>query len=229
MIQISLDSSQTFQYQELFSGSDASSITVINGDRIAWILDPAIVNRTLQLDFGIINPFQIFRNVSLRGNGQVVASKVNFPKGYTGNRQLKYTVSLGNGLHDDPDVVPVESDGGLIQGLGLGADVKIQWTDASQQAILLNPGDESKSCGGAATVAVTWKWNVGANDPTPPFDLEFTTPPPGWPAGIVSSTDTDPTITLSLPPGRRTEYTISTTSGDGSQEISADGHLTVTA
>jgi hypothetical protein len=229
VIQISLDADQNFEYQDLFSQMDASTITVINGDRIAWVLDPGISNRTLQLDFGDVNPFSIFHSVTLRGNGQVVANKVNFPINYPGNRQLKYTVSVGNGLHDDPDVVPVENDGGLISALILPADFKIDWVDDTFQAITLNPAEVTKNAG-AGKASVTWRWddNQDPDNPTPPFDLDFIAPPNGWPPTTTHSTNPNPVITLSLPPGPRTQFKITTLTGDGSNKIYAYGYLTIT-
>ena len=229
IIQISLDSEMKFHYQDMFSQLDATSVAVINGDRIVWILDPAIPERTLQVDFGVINPFRIYRNVSLRGKGQVITDEVNFPTAYPGNRQLKYTVSLGNGLHDDPDVVPVENDAGSRHpDVFEPPDFKIMWKDASDQAVVLSSGDLSKSASGGKA-PVTWKWGVGATDPTPPFELDFTSPPSGWPASTTQSTDSDPAITLLLPPGPRTKFKIGTTSGDGANNICVEGYLTITA
>ena len=51
-------------------------LTVINGDRISWILDPSIPERMLQIDFGPINPFHLFGNKTFRGEGQVITDKV---------------------------------------------------------------------------------------------------------------------------------------------------------
>ena len=231
LVQISLDSSFQFHYTELFTNLDASQLTVLNGDQIAWMLDPMIENRSLQIDFGIFNPFRIFHNVSLRGNGLVTGGTVNFPKSYTGNRILKYGVFLGNGFHDDPDVVPVESNLTLHNGaLALAPNFKLKWTDATYTAIVVDPGQLVLSAGSAGKATVTWKWSVTSADPTPPFSLAFTSPPAGWQAKT-DSTGTDPAITLSLPPGpiTPTQFTITTSSGDGSTQILATGFLTVTA
>ena len=228
LIKIGLDSNLNFHYQELYSGKDASTLTVINGDRIGWILDPSIPDRTFQIDFGIVNPFRIFRNLTLRGIGQIIPDQVvKFPLAYPGNRQLKYTVSLGNGLSDDPDVVPVETDG-FLDSLGLTTDFQIKWTDSNPQyqAITLTPDTLIKSSGGGRS-AVLWKWIVGINDPKPPFHLTFFNPPFGWPTDT-DSTNIDPAITLLLPHGAQTAFQITTTSGDGETEIAASGYLTIT-
>ncbi len=230
-IMISLDAQLNFIYKDLFSGNDASSIAVINGDLISWILDASIPERELQIDFGLINPFKIFTNFTLRGEGQVVTPKVTFPSAYPGNRQLKYTVSLGNGLSDDPDVVPVESQLALVSSLALTGDFKLKWVaaDPPYQTTTLDPLNVTKSAGGSKA-SVTWMWSVNAGDPTPPFSLAFTTPPAGWPATATNSTDVNPAITLVLPPGVRTLFTITTTSGDGgNSNVQTQGYLTVTA
>ena len=230
LIQISLDSDLNFSYKDLYSQMDARSITVIKGDQIGWILEPSIPERMLQIDFGLINPFHIYRNVNLRGRGHVVAADpVNFPLGYPGNRQLKYTAWLGNGLHDDPDVVPVEHDATLTEGLAVSSDFKISWTNTNPkyQAIAITPTDLSKSADGGKT-AVTWKWVVGTSEPTPPFQLTFNSPPAGWPAET-DSTDINPAITLLLTPGPETVFKITTSSGDGEKELFTMGKLTITA
>lgn len=230
LIKIGLDSKLQFSYREEFSQLDASSLTVIDGDQIAWILDSSIQERTLQIDFGAINPFHIYHKLSLRGMGHAMADRpVKFPLGYPGNRQLKYSVSLGNGLHDDPDVVPVENDAGFAGDLSLQADFKISWTvsDPKYQSLILTPATLSKSAGGGKA-AVTWRWNVDASDPTPPFHLHFISPPDGWQEDT-DSTETNPAITLLLPPGQQTEFHITTSSGDGENAIFVNGSLTITS
>jgi len=236
-IQIGLDDHMNFVYKELFSGDETSSLVVINGDKIAWILDPAIPERTLQIDFGTINPFNIYKNVSLRGLSQVTTPPggVNFPSEYVGNRVLKYTVSLGNGLYDDPDIVPVDTDPGGIQGMGkrgLAPDFAISWVDPPHytQAVLIPPKLTKRAGGGQANV--TWKWQ-DPTKPTPPFQLDFTYPPPppplppGWPAATQYSTDSDPTILLGLAPNNaQTQFTIGTTSNNGAP-ISVPGSLEI--
>src|SRR6266567_4016440 len=64
------------------------------------------------------------------------------------------------------------------------------------------------------------------NDPTPPFDLDFDFPPIGWPSTTTHSSPA--AITLALPPGPRTKFKISTSSGDGSTTVKTEGYLTVT-
>ena len=224
-IEISLDKANNFLYKEHSSGKDATSIVVINDDQITWVLDRAIPERSLQIDFGNLNPFHLYTNVVLRGHGHVTSDPVSFSRTYPFNRQLKYTVTLGNGWSDDPDVVPVENDGGLRKTLAVATDFAIAWTSNQFTAVALTPAELSKSANGGATALVTWQWNVGANDPTPPFTLVFANPvPPGWPP----STDATPGITLSLAPGPRTKFTIEAFAGDGSP-ISVDGYLTITA
>ena len=226
-IRISVDRKNNFHYHEVFSaeGEDASSLTTINGDRIAWILDSAIEPRTFQIDFDEINPFQIFRRMTLRGTDYIVSEKVKFPDTYKGNRNLKYTVSLGNGWQDDPDVVPVPADAGtMVHGFMLVTDCKISWTDPKYVAISLNPAEIVKNAGGGQ-VAVTWQWDVGSTDPTPPFHLHFDDPVP---VGCQRETDsTNGVIALSPKASPKTRFVISTTTGDGSQDIGKDGYLTI--
>jgi len=225
-IQISLDDKLNFHYNDLFSGDDASNITVIKDDRIVWTLHPSIQERELQIDFGPINPFTFGRPLTMRGLGQVVTQKVLFPSSFSGNRQLKYQVSIGCGFSDDPDVVPVENPNGLNLTLLQNADLEIDWVSASHEAITLNDLNVQKSAaGGKALVIVRWKANA---KPATAFSLLFTSPPAGWPKPVTHSTVVKPTITFELPPGAKTKYTIRTTADNG-DEIEVSGYLTVTA
>jgi hypothetical protein len=222
-----VDRKNNFHYHEVFSGEDASSLTAINGDLIVWILDSAIEPRTFQIDFGEINPFQFLRRMTRRGTDYIGPEKVNFPDAYKGNKTLKYTVSLGNGWQDDPDVVPVPPDAGtILHGLILTPDGKISWTDNTYVAISLNPAEIVRSAGGGRATVI-WQWDVGSTDPAPPFHLHFDDPVP---SGCQRETDsTNAVITLTPAASPKTRFVISTTKGDGSQDpISKDGHLTIT-
>ncbi len=226
-----MDSAHNFHYHDLFSGRDAGSLTVIKDDRIAWVLDSAIDPRTFQIDFGEINPFHIFRPATLRGRDHIVSEKVNFPAGFPGNRVLKYSVSLGNGLRDDPDVTPVESDPGqilhglVVYGLALEPDCKIRWTSVYFVDISLNPPEIVKSLGGETKANVNWKWDIGSTDPMPEFDVHF---PDTVPAGCLRDTHSrSGAVTIAVGLLARTRFQIITTSGDGANPISKDGYLTI--
>jgi len=230
LINISLDSNLKFQYTDVFTKASAANLAIRNNDLIIWTLDPSIEERALQVDFGAINPFHIFRNVSLRGQGQVSSDQVNFPNTYPGNRQIKYTVSLGSGFVDDPYVVPVENTPTLmVHTLALAANFAIDWVVGNipyQAIVLANPNVAVQSVNGKANV--TWQWSVNAGDPTPPFTLDFINPPAGWPTSTIDSTDPDGGITLSLPPGGNTQFKITTTSGDAANpDVHVYGYLTV--
>ena len=126
--------------------------------------------------------------------------------------------------------MPVEEDATVIAGLTLSPDFKISWTNTTPkyEAIALTPDSVSKSVGDGKAAAVTWRWVVGASDPTPPFHLTFISPPDGWQAET-DSTEINPAITLLLPPGPQTEFQITTSSGNGEKELVISGNLTITA
>src|ERR1700683_1674279 len=96
---------RVFHY--LTQNIDASTAVLANGDRLVWVLDPLISERTFQIDFHAVNPFQPGSKVSLRGNVFVVWPAVLVPV-TAFNRTFNYSVSLGNGWHDDPCLVVPE-------------------------------------------------------------------------------------------------------------------------
>jgi hypothetical protein len=231
-IRIHVDGQHKFHYTDLFDGSDAAhGIRLIDRDQIAWLLDSSIAPRTFQIDFDLINPFQNGLPISLRGIDLIVSPKVSFPAVFAGNRIVKYTVTLGNGWVDDPDVVPVPSDvvNPRPRGAVNPADCLISWVDANEAAIQLNPAAMSANAtnsGGSAMV--TWQWTAKQPDPKP-FTLEFLAPiPDGWPKSPTDSSTEDPSIILFLPKGLQaaTAFSITTTKKDGN-DTSQDGTLLI--
>jgi len=233
-ILIGVDDERNFYYTDLFDETDAHTLKLINGDMLAWVLDPSISPRTFQIDFGVVNPFHIGVPVSLRGIDYVVSPKVKFRNTYQGNRHLKYTVTLGNGWVDDPDVVPVPEDA-TLGGLITPPHCDIFWTTPDEIAIDIDPKDLSIQSGGNPPLAeMVWRWRSDQVD-IQPFTLEFAPDPgqllpSGWPQGEQESSGYGhPTIDLFLPPGMATPtpFRIRTTTPDG-MEVQKDGTLLVT-
>lgn len=235
-IRIHVDGQHKFHYTDLFDGADVSSgIRLIDGDHLAWLLDSSIAPRTFQIDFGLINPFHNGAPISLRGIDFIVSPKVAFPATFAGNRILKYTVSLGNGWVDDPDVVPVPSD--VVNPRPVDAthpaDCHISWVDASTEAAInLDPAAMSADATQSGGLAmVTWQWAPDQPD-TKPFTLEFLNPvnpvPDGWPKSPTDSTSVNPSIILFLPKGlpTATPFRITTTRKDGN-DTTHDGTLLI--
>jgi|GEM_PF-5371983 hypothetical protein len=232
-IRIHVDGQHKFHYTDLFDGSDASTgIRLIDGDQLAWVLDSSIESRTFQIDFGLINPFQNGVPISLRGIDFIVSPKVSFPAVFAGNRIVKYSVSLGNGWVDDPDVVPVPSDvvNPRPRGAANPADCLISWLDANEAAIQLDPAPMTANATNSGGYAmVTWAW--ASKDPEP-FTLEFLAPvypiPDGWPKSPTPSVGANPSIISFLPKGLQTAtpFRITTTRKDGN-DTSQDGTLLI--
>ena len=233
-IRIHVDAQHKFHYTDLFDGADAATgVRLIDSDQLAWVLDSSIAPRCFQIDFGLINPFRNGVPFSLRGIDFIVSPKVSFPSTFAGNRILKYTVSLGNGWVDDPDVVPVPSDVVNPRPVDVAhpADCSISWMDpATEAAIKLDPAGMSANATNSGGLAmVTWQW--AANQPdTGPFILQFLNPvnpvPDGWPKLPTASTSVNPSIILYLPTGLQTAtpFRITTTKKDGN-DTTQDGTL----
>jgi hypothetical protein len=232
VIQISLDYKNQFQYTDILDGKDASVLILIEGDRLTWTLHPIIEPRTFQLDFGVVNPFTLGSAVSLRGRDSIVAPPLKFPfKTYTSNRFLKYTVWLGNGWSDDPDVVPSPGDPVIVTQL-FNPSTAIDWVDPTTQSqiTLTPPAMTADATGGGGLAQTNWLWQGGAPNPQP-FTLQFVAPiPPGWPSTEQDSTVVNgiPSIQLYLPKGllAATAFNVTTTTKDG-EDTSAQGTLLI--
>ena len=227
-IRIHVDRQHKFHYTDLFDdGADvAHRLKLINGDRLAWVLDSSIVERTLQIDFGPINPFQNGVPISLRGIDYIVSREVNFPLSWGGMRILKYTVSLGNGWVDDPDVVPVPLDQAFT-AQDHSDQCWISWKDPSTE-VAIQLDSAVMSVASTDPNGETWQWGPGQTD-TRPFTLEFLgTIPTGWPTSpIDSTTDAHPSVILYLPAGPQTSFRITTTKPDGN-DTHVKGTLVIT-
>ena len=223
-IRISVNSEGTFSYTNIYGDTpnDSKRLVVINGDRICWLLDSSIVERKFQIDFGLINPFDIGQPITMRGTDFIKSAKVVFPVNYPRDKNLKYSVLLGNGWMDDPDVVPVEVDPTpaiLTDGLAGTPDCYISWVDpASRMAIQLTHGTMSAHAGDS----VTWEWDSTQSNPRP-FTLVFTSPlPPGW-AGVPN-----PVNFIVMRPGAGFAAFKITTMDAAGNDTSATGTLTIT-
>jgi hypothetical protein len=226
---------RVFHYTNPPTGDDVKTIVLVNGDRLVWVLDPLLPERTFQIDFDVLNPFRVGRAVSFRGSDFVVSPAVRLPVPYSADRGFKYSVSLGNGWQDDPRciVVPEPPDPNnpfeIMKLVKVSTTDNISWTDSSETAIALSTIDIAAQASGVSkTATVIWQWDPAQQD-TQPFTLKFTPPlgnsiPPGWP----TTPQTDPEcITLSLPPGAKTPFRIDTTTPSQSP-IVAVGTLVVT-
>ncbi|MGO9259415.1 MAG: hypothetical protein ACLQU1_24335 [Bryobacteraceae bacterium] len=237
VIQISINAQNQFQYTNLSDGSDASVLVLIQGDHLTWVLAPVISPRTFQIDFDVVNPFQLGSPVSLRGRDSIKAPALNFPfNTYAGNRILKYSVSLGNGWTDDPDIVPSPGDP-VLTGQLVQPNALITWVDpATQQQISLNPPNmTADATGGGGIAKVSWAWQGDQPNPEP-FTLQFEKGiapgiPSGWPTVLLDSTPLGgiPAIQLFLPKGllTATTFTLTTTTGDGNQAPPIQGTLLI--
>jgi hypothetical protein len=94
-----VNSEGTFSYTNIYGDTpnDSKRLVVINGDRICWLLDSSIVERKFQIDFGLINPFDIGQPITMRGTDFIKSAKVVFPVNYPRDKNLKYSSCSATG------------------------------------------------------------------------------------------------------------------------------------
>lgn len=208
-VEVNVDSKGNFQYTA--NGVDAKTIRPRNTDKVSWSVKLGGIPVPFQVEFPGYGPFGIGNRVARSLFGATDPLTVSVPNYYHGNLVLKYTVTLPNGWSDDPDVVPVLSDG--LDPLSLDTNVVLLSVDL-QGNLVLNPPDASYAKG-----EVAWKW---AGDPQDDFTLKFAAPvPAGWPPVTQSQSYR---IALDLEtPATAEKYTIETPN----LGLSASGTLTI--
>jgi plastocyanin len=167
-IDVNIDVDGEFTYT-VNGFEDARRLQVRNGDTVSWTAKMLGKPVPFTVEFPDFSPFGITKRVVRSFLGPTVPQTVALAPLYHGNLVFKYTVTLENGWYDDPDIVPVPSDG-------------VDTTLSSQHICLtvdsaslgLNPEDAQFAKGG-----VQWGW---AGKPLDNFTLTFDDPvPDGWP------------------------------------------------
>jgi len=224
---------RAFLYVNQATGEDASDISLVNGDRMVWVLDSPIPERTFQIDFPRLNPFQLGQAQSFRGKDFAVSPPVRVPITYPLGRGFKYSVSLGNGWRDDPrcTVVPEPPDPTttvVLKSLKPAGTFNLAWTDATETNVVLRPKEDLTvtATGDSNLATVVWQWGLTQQD-SQPFCLTFQNPPTGWTKKTLPSSPNPESITVVLPPGPKTTFTITTVSADQSTSITVTGSLEV--
>lgn len=204
-----------FSYTNQLTGDDADGIVLVDDDLLVWLLDPSLPERTFQIDFGVLNPFQAGTPVSFRGSDFILSAAVDLPENYIPTRKFKYSVSLGNGWKDDPTcfVVPDPPGGGghHISALGLSPASTCNITfNANETAISVDNANLRSPLSGESTAPVLWQWDPNQDD-TQPFTLTLTftgNAPAGYPQPLIQS---DPESILLYLPACTANFTITTT------------------
>lgn len=184
-VRVAVDKKGNFTYT-LKSGGDASSlITRRKGDSISWSVRYKGKRVPFQIEFAGSGPFG-FADRVIRSSGKDSAPLiVNVPDSYAGNYVMEYRVTVENGWSDDPDVVPILSDGTN----GLVAPTIVTIAEDGKGGLTLAPPNATAAIG----APVLWKW---AGAPKGEFTLAFDDPPPGWPP---STPSTSQQIALTFP------------------------------
>jgi hypothetical protein len=211
-IDVNADAHGNFTY--LVNGkTDGSSIRPKNGDTVSW-------SATLM---GFPVPFQVeFSGFSPFGPGNLVTRSlfqstspltVNVPPYYHGNLVFKYTVTLANGWSDDPDIIPVPSDGVLPTAADYPNVISLSID--SSYALALDKPNASYGVG-----EVVWQWST-----TPPLDDFSLTFDDKVPTGWTSPADSQAQkIALDFETTGSQNYTIQT----ANLGLSVRGKLTIT-
>jgi hypothetical protein len=219
-IHVDVKKDGSFHYT-LKGGADAYTIRPFNNDTVRWIVRVRGRKEPFTIEFPDFSPFGVHNKVFRSFGGYTAPATVNVSPFYRGNLAMKYNVTLTNGWSDDPDIVPIPSD-------GLADDREI-----INPPILLSVGGDGLviSPPRMEMVAgiVIWKWDDGVPESSrDDFDLQFNPKPPahlpaGWPG--TGSTNGTQQLYLNLPKGDNTPYTITTEN----MGLSANSSLTVLA
>jgi hypothetical protein len=210
----------SFHYT-LEDGSEASTIRPFNNDTVRWTVKVRGCKEAFTIEFPDFSPFGVHNKVFRSFGGFTAPATVNVSPFFRGNLAMKYNVTLTNGWSDDPDIVPIPSD-------GLAEDREIVnppiLLSIGEGGLVISPPRMEMVAG-----VVIWQWDDGVPESNrDDFDLEFNprTPadlPAGWPGS--ASTNGTQEIYLNLPKGGNTPYTITTEN----MGLSARSSLTVLA
>ncbi len=201
LVLINVDKYGKFTYN-LPDGSDASTIRPTNLDTVQWSLKVKGRSQPFTIEFPDFGPFGIRNRVARSFGGPTAKLTVVVSQFYRGNLAMKYNVILTNGWTDDPDVVPIPSDG-LAPQLALINPPILLSVDAS--GLVIAPPPIPIRAG-----IVTWKWDDGTDESNrDDFDLKFDPMVPGWP--VTAGSNGTQQILLNLPAAAGANpYTITT-------------------
>lgn len=193
LIEVNADIHGNFEY--LVNGAaGGASIRPHVGDTISWKATLMHLPISFQVEFSGFGPFGPGNQVVRSLFQKTKPLTVTVPKYYHGNLVFKYTVTLGNGWSDDPDIVPVPS-----QLLGDVAQVISLSIDNNTGMLLVDPSDAQFVKG-----EVSWEW---AGTPLDDFSVTFDKTVSGWPPAASSEAKK---ITLDLETAGYSTYTIQT-------------------
>uniref|UniRef100_Q01PY0 Uncharacterized protein n=1 Tax=Solibacter usitatus (strain Ellin6076) TaxID=234267 RepID=Q01PY0_SOLUE len=201
LVLVNVDKHGKFTYH-LPDGSDASTLRPFNRDTVKWSLKVKEKQQPFSIEFPDYGPFGIHNRVARSFGGPTAELTVNVSPFYRGNLAMKYNVILTNGWSDDPDVVPIPSDGLDPQIQVVNPPILLS-VDAT--GLVISPPRSPIYAG-----IVTWKWQDGVDESNrDDFDLKFDPMVSGWPA--TASSNGTQQILLNLPAaGANNPYTITT-------------------
>ena len=206
-IEVDVDAKGNFTYS-VNGNAGGNTVRPRNSDTISWAVRVGGIPHAFQIEFADFSPFGFTNKVIRSAFGPTPPMTVAIPSFYHGNLVLKYTVSVGNGWSDDPDVEPVLSDG--FHGQLDRYSIKLSIDGGT---LVLDQPDASFGKG-----QLSWNW---LGTPQDNFTLVFTDPPADWPAVKQGPAQR---IALDLEsPGTEVEYTIQTMN----LGLSVQGKLTI--
>jgi hypothetical protein len=174
-INVDVTATGTFIYT-LADGTPADSLRVVAGDTVSWCVRLVGSLIPFQIQFPNNGPFGFDRR-SLRSPAgwtdpmKVVKQNLKIPG-------CEYTVTLANGWHDDPDIVPVPEDGTFDAMEYDQVAVTVAYRSLAVDPDHL-PSKEGKT--------IRWLWK----DAQDKIRLTFVNPPDDWPPHIDSIREGD--------------------------------------
>jgi hypothetical protein len=169
---------------------DATFLPIKNGESVSWLVRHGRRKSHVpfQVEFGVFNPLAKKTNTVIRSRGErTPPAVVNLDKSFGGNLIFKYTISTLNGWWQDPDIVPVPSDGfdhgrrvvtGIMPTRAINLSVGTDATGA--RIVVCSPNPKSLGPG-----LVLWQWDP--NSPIDDFVLSFGGHDGYFPAGPINS------------------------------------------
>jgi hypothetical protein len=211
VIRVKVDKAGNFDYKVGSADGKVVLTRPNSGDTISWSVTKRGKHKPFQIEFEHVGPFGAANRVIRSKGDDTPALEVKVPPDYTGPIPMKYQLTVEGAWSDDPDIVPILSDGFT----GLAKDPPVVKVSHEGATIKLDP----PATQAAVNQWVLWKWE-GSSDGE--YTITFTGAPGDWKNPLTS---VGGVAAGKFPSAKaNVKYTLKL----NNFALSADGHLTVT-